>query len=298
MTNVKYTKLSLAIAITIGLGLTGCGPKIISAPTLETNKDVDYKSNKLANDNSNTHMYIYLDSAVIKPVVINIDNLIFDQLAKNTYGYYKIAKGTHWIGVLGAENSSFMCINSTTNNNLLYEVDTYMGIMDARVEFKPGTVEDMKDDDLKQIKQKNQNIASSLYTRSAESFSVEINGDDEYLLEIKHNIDEKINKLSIDKGKGLVIKLSTLSKEDGNQFGRYFWGLTPEAEKYKASIKIKSEFLINGQKVDEMISVKELTGGIFGGGKSNMYSLVSEEVVSYAICKYFNEKFPAIRESK
>ncbi len=283
------TIIKIAIATGAVLLFTACGPKLETVAMAKSNTE-DPRTSKI-NTSDKADLFIHMDWGAQHATKIIIDNKVFDSIVKKTYAYYELAPGRHWIAALGYENSSFICKQFNPNQQYIYMADMSMGMMDGRVKLKESSTSQM-DKDVKQIFQKNKKVTTPLIGTKVSSISVQGSGNKNIAM-LASKVQNRLQTLSISNGNSMVIKLSLLSKEEGNQFGRYMFGGMDAADKYKSSVTTKAEFYIGNKKVDEFISYKELGGGIFGGSGDSLSALIADEITSYLACKYYGIQYPA-----
>ncbi|MCD6654378.1 MAG: hypothetical protein LT067_06390 [Sulfurovum sp.] len=281
------TITKIITATSAALFVTGCVPKLPTVPMATSNID-DYKTIQGTNTKK-SHLFIHTDTQ--HPININIDNKVFDSLAHETYAYYELTPGRHWIAAMGYENSSFMCKQFQPNQRYIYEADMSMGLAAQRVHLKESSVSEISKDN-KQILQKNKKVSIPLDGSAISSISV-VGSGDKNIETLTSKVQQRLEGLSISSGNGMIIKLSLLSQQEGSQLGRWIFGGMSAAEDHKSSLITKAEFYIGNKKVDELISQKEIIGGLFGGSNDSLTSLIADEITSYLACKYYGQQYPS-----
>lgn len=272
----------LSLGIT-ALLLTGCVPK---APTLPTNGKT--MQDVLSNQPSNPK--------VARLIVKNdfdlnwgfrFDNKFVENITGDQFIFLNASPGKHWIvPILVLANDRPPEILQPTC--LTLEANK-LKTLAVRFGGKLKEVS-LESDDYKyqQIVQKNNDLLSKFEydEASINSLAFQIDKNSESLNSIKENIDKNILINKSSSGKKLLLKLTIMDEKEGSQLGRYIFGGFSKAKDYASSIYVKSEFFINNKKIDELISKKELTIGIFGGSQSSLYEDISQEILSYMACKF------------
>ena len=264
----------IILTVVISVGLLGC-TQAVKVP-LAVNPEKLKGSNV---SDGYAHVYIGQDHIKYPPVTIMIDSHTITQIGYETYAYFKLQPGKHWLNFnidFGVERQSrTKCLNLEKNSS---QVFGWFDVQDINNLYEDKGLKSLTD--RKQTFQNYENLLPSEPTFSASSIMIEV---DNGIAGIKKVLSSNLAQNGFKKGSDLTIKVSSLSKTEGNQLARWFWGSSKED---KAVIATKAEFFVNGKKIDEFKSVKELTGGFFGGNVDSLYSEIADDLSSYVSCKF------------
>ncbi len=297
-------KLKLIIITIMSLIFIGCSSKSATVPI--TTQNIENPRMTHSKYSLKADLIIYTNSAFDMPVELNIDNKSIDYTAENTYGVYHLEPGIHWIKASSLENSSFICKDFKPNTRYIYKAYQKTNLFTSeKVKLVSGHNNDISSEsrqfiqqnniidtslDIKLKKDTNKTIMETISVSAKlpiNSISITRFDNSDELKYFQYNIQNRLNKLNIPKGNDLILKLSIFEFNKGDRLGRILSFNAKSNSKSHASLLTKIEFYINNKKVDEFISYKFLLGGIFGGNTNSLFDLISNEVVSYITCKYY-----------
>lgn len=278
--------LILSLFCIISLIFSGCIATVINDMKMvpETENIKNYKSDTIS-DQTKTDLFFYMSKVPsANHVLVYIDGnytTMGEPLSSSYYLYYQAEPGVHWINVKSFYTTStyYLCKDVKAGTK---------EIIDLAYPTKKITSSDM---DIKnsasetiprlQVKQKGNEISSAFaYNGSITSANIEISpSDDKALNLLKKTIENNFEKLSIQKGNGLTIKISI---PDNTKPYR--------ASMYLAMEIVKLEFFKKDEKIFQYV-----IADFFDERYSNDsdHSLATR-ITSYIACKYFGKQYPSI----
>jgi len=276
--------LLLGLFCLISLIFSGCMAAIINdmKMTQETDNVKDYKNDTI-NDPTKVDLFLYMSKLpYTNHVLIFADGnytTLGEPLSFSYYLYFQAEPGVHWFNVKDFSTTStyYLCkdIKAGTKEiiDLAYPTKNVtssdMDIKKSNTEATPRL----------QVKQKGNELSSAFdYNGSITSANIEISPNDNKTLNLlKKTIEKNFEKLSIQKGNDLTIKISipdnvTYSRLNANT---------------KLEI-VRLEFFNKDEKI-----YQHAIGDYFDERYSNDsdYSLATR-ITSYISCKYFRKQYP------
>jgi hypothetical protein len=221
------------------------------------------------------HLYILNGQPISVGVNISLNSSTKTYLSKDTYGYFKLEPGKHWVdwSSVGGPSKS-KCLDFRINSN------NYIGT-NSFATFDP--LAEIDSDSLIDKSQVFINYSMPIKSIPLRKTKTPKVAYSDGLKDFDAKLDEKLSSRKFDGTDELKINIKLLKKEEGNQAARWFWG---DSEKDKAYASVMAEYFLNNQKIDEYVVYRELTGGIFGGSIYSLYDDMANQISSYTTCAF------------